>query len=174
MKKILDASEMSRTFRRMTHEILEKNNGVEDIVFAGVVTRGVPIAVRISKNIEQMENVMIQTIPLDITRFRDDNDLNRETVYFSSKSSDYNVHNKTVIIVDDVMYTGRTARAAMEAVLALGRPKRIQLLVLIDRGHRELPIKPDFVGKNIPTSHNERVTVKLLEEDGVDLVAIES
>lgn len=173
MKKILDASEMSRTLKRMTHEILEKNNGVSDIIFAGVVTRGVPIAARISKNIEQMENVKVQTIPLDITRFRDDIDLKGESVYFSSKSSEYDVHDKTVIIVDDVMYTGRTARAAMEAVLALGRPKRIQLLVLIDRGHRELPIKPDYVGKNIPTSRDERVMAKLFEEDGVDLVAIE-
>ena len=142
-------------------------------MFAGVQTRELPLAKRIIENISQMENVQVELIPLDITNYRDDRDLSREKNDFLKRCLQYNVKDKAVIIVDDVMYTGRTARAAMEAILTLGRPSRIQLCVLIDRGHRELPIKADYVGKNIPTSRKERVNVKLLEEDGEDFVGID-
>lgn len=173
MKQVLNEKEITRIIRRMTHEIIEKNEHISQLVFAGVQTRGLPLAKRIIENISQMENVQVELIPLDITNYRDDRDLSREKNDFLKRCLQYNVKDKTVIIVDDVMYTGRTARAAMEAILTLGRPSRIQLCVLIDRGHRELPIKADYVGKNIPTSRKERVNVKLLEEDGEDFVGID-
>lgn len=173
MKQVLNEKEITRIIRRMTHEIIEKNENISQLVFAGVQTRGLPLAKRIIENISQMENVQVELIPLDITNYRDDRDLSREKNDFLKRCLQYNVKDKAVIIVDDVMYTGRTARAAMEAILTLGRPSRIQLCVLIDRGHRELPIKADYVGKNIPTSRKERVNVKLLEEDGEDFVGID-
>lgn len=173
MKQVLNEKEITRIIRRMTHEIIEKNENISQLVFAGVQTRGLPLAKRMIENISQMENAQIELIPLDITNYRDDRDLSREKNDFSKRCLQYNVKDKTVIIVDDVMYTGRTARAAMEAILTLGRPSRIQLCVLIDRGHRELPIKADYVGKNIPTSRKERVNVKLFEEDGEDFVGID-
>ncbi len=173
MKQVLNEKEITRIIRRMTHEIIEKNENINQLVFAGVQTRGLPLAKRIIENISQMENVQVELIPLDITNYRDDRDLSREKNDFLKRCLQYNVKDKAVIIVDDVMYTGRTARAAMEAILTLGRPSRIQLCVLIDRGHRELPIKADYVGKNIPTSRKERVNVKLLEEDGEDFVGID-
>ncbi len=173
MKQVLNEKEITRIIRRMTHEIIEKNENISQLVFAGVQTRGLPLAKRIIENISQMENIQVELIPLDITNYRDDRDLSREKNDFLKRCLQYNVKDKAVIIVDDVMYTGRTARAAMEAILTLGRPSRIQLCVLIDRGHRELPIKADYVGKNIPTSRKERVNVKLLEEDGEDFVGID-
>lgn len=173
MKQVLNEKEITRIIRRMTHEIIEKNENISQLVFAGVQTRGLPLAKRIIENISQMENVQVELIPLDITNYRDDRDLSREKNDFLKRCLQYNVKDKAVIIVDDVMYTGRTARAAMEAILTLGCPSRIQLCVLIDRGHRELPIKADYVGKNIPTSRKERVNVKLLEEDGEDFVGID-
>lgn len=173
MKQVLNEKEITRIIRRITHEIIEKNENISQLVFAGVQTRGLPLAKRIIENISQMENVQVELIPLDITNYRDDRDLSREKNDFLKRCLQYNVKDKAVIIVDDVMYTGRTARAAMEAILTLGRPSRIQLCVLIDRGHRELPIKADYVGKNIPTSRKERVNVKLLEEDGEDFVGID-
>ena len=173
MKRILNEKELSRTLRRITHEMIEKNNGANHLVFAGVQTRGVPIAERIIQNIESMEDIDLDLIPLDITEFRDDRDLEDERVVFRKKSKEFSVDNKSVIIVDDVIYTGRTARAAMEAILSLGRPSQIQLCVLVDRGHRELPIKADYVGKNIPSSHSEKVKVHLKEIDGEDNVTIE-
>jgi len=156
---------------RISHEILEKNKGAQDLVLVGIITRGVQLAKRISKNIAMIENVEIPVGALDVAPFRDDD---RRTSREEDKSQiDFSVEGKKVILVDDVLFTGRTIRAAMDAIISRGRPKSIQLAVLVDRGHREFPIRPDFVGKNIPSSKDtELVKVRLKEVDDEDGVYI--
>lgn len=165
-KELFDAAAIERTIKRISHEILEKNDGVDSICLVGIKTRGVPIAKRIAKCIELIEkrNVIVGT--LDITLYRDD------VVHSGNRSADleFDITGKNVILVDDVIYTGRTVRAALDAVMANGRAAKIQLAALIDRGHRELPIRADYVGKNVPTSKSEIVKVSLVETDGVDKV----
>lgn len=168
---ILDEKGVKRTLTRVAHEIIEKNKGVEDIVLVGIRRRGYPIAQRISQIIEQIEGVKIKVESVDITLYRDDlSKLDEQPIVKDVELM--NVENKKVILVDDVVYTGRTVRAAIEAVMHAGRPEMIQLAVLVDRGHRELPIRADYVGKNIPTSKSEIVSVEVAEIDGNDSVKI--
>ena len=169
---ILDDKSVTRALTRVSHEIIEKNKGVEDIVLIGVKRRGYPIAERIAKNIEKFEGIKIPVGSVDITLYRDDLTIIDEQPHVSDDSVGVEVKDKNVIIVDDVIYTGRTVRAAIDAIFKSGRPKMIQLAVLVDRGHRELPIRPDYVGKNIPTSKSEIVSVEVEEIDGMDSVKI--
>lgn len=171
---ILDEKAIARAITRIAHEIIERNKGIDDCVLVGIKTRGAFIAKRLADRIEQIEGKPIMTGELDITLYRDDLSIknkNQEPLVQQVDIS-HNISNKKVVLVDDVLYTGRTVRAAMDAVMDLGRPAQIQLAVLIDRGHRELPIRADFVGKNIPTSSNERIVVQMEESDGSDRVAI--
>jgi len=168
-KIIFDREAINRSLKRISHEILEKNRHLDDVVLVGIKTRGVFLAERLSKLIQEFEGVDIPFLALDVRGYRDD--VKRE-VGMSSEQPEMALSEKAVIIVDDVLYTGRTVRAAMEAVLEYGRPRSIQLATLIDRGHRELPIRADYIGKNIPTSKLESVNVFLTEIDGEDLVVI--
>lgn len=165
--KMMDEMAISRALKRISHEIIEKNDGVENLCLIGIKTRGIPLAKIIAENIKNFENIEVPVGELDITLYRDDLSMISDIPVLSSTKVDFSIKNKTVIIVDDVIYTGRTARAALDAVMDLGRPSKIQLVVLIDRGHAELPIRANFVGKNIPTSRSEVVSVKLKETDGV-------
>ena len=169
--RIMDEDQIRRSLARITHEIIEKNRGAEHICLLGVKTRGVPLAKMLAENIKKFEGVEVPVGDIDITLFRDD--LNQDSPAASTGCNiPCDVRDYNIIIIDDVMYTGRTSRAAIEAVFNHGRPQSIQLAVLVDRGHRELPIRADFVGKNIPTSKNEKVAVKLTETDGDCFVAI--
>lgn len=169
---IMDADAMRRAIVRISHEIIEKNKGVENVVLVGIRTRGVPIAERIANTIERIENAKVPVGMLDITLYRDDLSTLAYNPIVHGTEIDIDLTGKVVILVDDVLYTGRTIRAALDAIIDMGRPRAIQLAVLIDRGHRELPIRADFAGKNVPTSHKEAVNVSLAEEDGIDEVAI--
>lgn len=169
---LLDEKAIGRTLTRVAHEIIEKNKGVENIILVGIKRRGVPIAQRISILIEQFEGIKLLVASVDITLYRDDlTSLNQQPVLNNSNLG-IDVRGKKIILVDDVLYTGRTARAAIDAIISKGRPQMIQLAVLVDRGHRELPIRADYVGKNIPTSGKEMISVELLEIDGSDSVCI--
>lgn len=170
--QILDDKAIGRTLTRIAHEIIEKNKGTEDVILLGVKRRGYPLAQRIADAIEKIEGVTLQVGSVDITLYRDDLSQISDYPVLNNNSLDVEIKDKIVILVDDVLYTGRTARAALDAVIYHGRPKVIQLAVLIDRGHRELPIRADFVGKNIPTSKEELVSVELVEVDGADSVKI--
>ncbi len=163
---VLDEQALSRALVRISHQIAEKNHGCDNIVFVGIKTRGVPIANRMAQNIEGFEGKKIPVGTLDITLYRDDLSRVSSDPVVNRTDISFDIVDKTVILVDDVLFTGRTARAAMDAVMSIGRPAAIQLAVLVDRGHRELPIRADFVGKNIPTSKSEVVSVKLDETDG--------
>lgn len=169
---LLDEKAIKRTLTRIAHEIIEKNKGVEDIILIGIQRRGVPIAQRLAKLIDEFEDVPVKVGSVDITLYRDDLTELGEQPLINNSSIDLDVRNKKVILVDDVLYTGRTARAAMEAIIKQGRPSNIQLAVLIDRGHRELPIRADYVGKNTPTSRKELVAVKVSEIDDEDSVKL--
>ena len=170
--KLMDEKAIGRAITRISHEIIERNKGIEDVVLVGIKTRGVPIADRISKKIEQIEGSKVDTGQIDITLYRDDlKTINTDPVVNGS-NIDFNINDKIVILVDDVLYTGRTVRSALDAVIDIGRPKAIQLAVLVDRGHRELPIRADYVGKNVPTSKDEIISVKLSETDSEDSVTI--
>lgn len=171
--KILSESDIDRILIRIAHQICEKNNGIEDLCLIGIRTRGVPLAHRLSEFIGRIEGVAPEVGALDITLHRDDIAKDGAPVV-SSTDVPFSVEGKTVVLVDDVIYTCRTARAALDAVMALGRPARIQLCVLIDRGHSELPIRANFVGKNIPTSQEEIIAVRLRESDSEDSVSIYS
>lgn len=171
-KIILDEKAIARALTRLSHEIIERNKGVEDVILLGVKTRGVPLAERIVKKIKEVEGVEIDFEILDITFYRDDLEKKSEDPILNAKLNK-NVENKVVVLVDDVIFTGRTARAAIDAVIDAGRPKSIQLAVLVDRGHRELPLRPDYIGKNVPTSMDEVVHVNVKEIDDVDMVIIE-
>ncbi len=168
---MLSPDGLARSLRRISHEILERNaSSLDRLALVGVLTRGVPIARRISANIHQFEGLELPVGSLDITLHRDDLDQG----YPEVRGSDvpFDVTGKTVVLVDDVLYTGRTARAAMDALLELGRPAAVRLAILIDRGHRELPIRADHVGKNVPTARGQRVLVNLEEADGEDGVIV--
>lgn len=170
--QIMNEDDVNRVLVRMAHQIIEKNHGAGDVCLIGIRTRGVPLARRLAKNIKDIDHADAEVGELDITLYRDDLEKAVSDPVVSETNVPFSVEGKTVILVDDVIFTGRTARAAMEAVMRLGRPARIQLAVLVDRGHSELPIKATFVGKNIPTSLSEIVAVHLLEQDGVTNVAI--
>lgn len=170
--EILDCVAIGRALKRVAHEIVEHNEGCEDVVLVGIKTRGVFIAERIAKNIEEFENCKIPVGILDITPHRDDIDLENSITHKNCTQIDFDVTAKNVILIDDVLFTGRTVRAGIDAIMSLGRPKSIQLAVLIDRGHRELPIRADYVGKNLPTSKSEDVSVRLIEADDKDIVCL--
>lgn len=173
-KIVLDNQTIDRTLTRMAHEIVEKNKGVEHVILVGIKTRGVPIAERLQQKIQQIEGVDVPIGELDITLYRDD--LSKESSLDEPELKETNisvdVNGKTVILIDDVLYTGRTVRASLDAVMDIGRPEFIQLGVLVDRGHRELPIRADYVGKNVPTSNKEVIFVQLTETDQIDQVSI--
>lgn len=166
-KEIVDAMAMQRALTRITYEIIEKNKGINNLVIVGIKTRGVYIAQRIAERLQQLENAEIPVAELDISTYRDD-----ATDRSTKAVLDTNIDGKRVILVDDVLYTGRTIRAALDALMDNGRPAVVNLAVLVDRGHRELPIRADFVGKNIPTAAAERINVNVEEVDGVDSVEI--
>ena len=171
---IMDESAVNRALKRISFEIAERNKGFGGVCFVGVERRGVPLAKKIASFIKSNENIDIPVGSVDIAGYRDDlsvRKISREC-FESENNLDFDVNGKNVVIVDDVICTGRTVRAAMEAVLSFGRPKTIQLAVLVDRGHRELPIRPEFIGKNIPTSSQETVVVSVPEYDGETSVAI--
>ncbi len=171
--KIMDEKAIGRAITRVSHEIIERNKGVEDVVLIGIKTRGIPVATRIADKIESIEGQRIQTGDMDITLYRDDLSEKQIDPIVNSSRIDFDITDKKVILVDDVLYTGRTVRSALDALMDIGRPKSIQLAVLVDRGHRELPIRADYVGKNVPTSRNEIISVKLAECDSEDSVSIE-
>ena len=170
--KLFDEIAIQRALTRIAHEILEKNKGTEDLVLVGIYTRGVPLAIRLADKIREIENVEVPVKKLDITCYRDDIDESGKVMNMNLVDMGGSVQDKVVILVDDVLYTGRTIRAALDALVDFGRPKRIQLAVLIDRGHRELPIRADYVGKNVPTSKDESVAVKLKEVDGCERIIL--
>ncbi len=169
---LLDKDAMNRAITRISHEILERNKGGRDLVLVGIKTRGVPLSERIQAKMRQIEQINVPIGKLDITMYRDDLKQIAADPELHSTSIDVDITNKTIVLIDDVLYTGRTIRAAMDAVMDVGRPAQIQLAALIDRGHRELPIRADFVGKNIPTSEKELIVVKLSEQDDFDEVSI--
>ena len=164
--------DISRAISRITHEILEKNKGAEKLALIGIRTRGVTLANRIRKKINDIENIEVDLGILDITLYRDDLDAGKRNPMIEKTSIPFPLEDKQVVLVDDVLFTGRTIRAAIDALIDIGRPSNVQLGVLIDRGHRELPIRADYVGKNIPTAKNKRVQVLLKEDDGKDEVCI--
>ncbi len=170
--KLLDDKMIDRSLTRLAHEIIEKNKGVDDLVLIGIKSRGVPLAYRLSEKIDQIEGKKLPVGKLDITLYRDDLSLKSYEPDVKGLEVDFGIDGKIVILVDDVIYTGRTVRAAMDAIIDFGRPSAIQLAVLVDRGHRELPIRPDYVGKNVPTSSKEVVKVKLEEMDDASEVSI--
>lgn len=169
---IMDEQAIRRALIRVSHEIIEKNKGVSKVVLVGIRTRGVPLAERLAAEIEKIENVKVPVGILDITLYRDDlSTLGYQPVVHQTQIP-VDISGKKIILVDDVLYTGRTVRSALDAVIDIGRPELIQLAVLVDRGHRELPIRADYVGKNVPTSRKEIVSVQLNDIDGTDKVVI--
>lgn len=173
--QIMDSDDIRRAVTRIAHEIVEKNHGTQNVVLVGIRKRGLPLARRIAGTIEKIEGVQLPTGALDITLYRDDFQLRTVSQQPIVRPTEipFDIDGKVVVLIDDVLYTGRTVRAALDELVDFGRPKAIQLAVLVDRGHRELPIRADFVGKNVPTSGREAVQVKLSEEDKVDEVVIE-
>ena len=175
MSVVMDADRMGRTLARIAHEILERNRGVEELALVGIRTRGVPIARRLARSLREISGHDVPTGTLDITLYRDD--LMRHAVgpqpLVRRTEIPFSIDDKCILLVDDVLYTGRTIRAALDALIDFGRPKAIQLIVLVDRGHRELPIKADYVGKNLPTSLSQSVQVLLTEIDGRDEAEIQ-
>lgn len=169
---IMDQKGLDRALVRISHEIIEKNHGTKNIALVGIRTRGVPIAKRIAEFIKKYEGEELNVGILDITLYRDDLSIIADHPIINSTDIDFNIVGKHIILVDDVLYTGRTSRAAIEAIMEMGRPASIQLAVVIDRGHRELPIRADYVGKNLPTSNSEVIKVELNETDGCDKVVL--
>ena len=163
---------MKRAIARITYEILERNKGTDGLCIVGIFSRGVAIAERIAAKINELEQTFVPCGALDITAYRDDKEAKQTDISADRTNIGFDVKNKKIVIVDDVFYTGRSTRAAIDAIMERGRPKSIQLAVLVDRGHRELPIRPDYVGKNLPTSREESVKVSVTERDGEDSVAI--
>jgi pyrimidine operon attenuation protein/uracil phosphoribosyltransferase len=170
--EIIDADGLRRIIIRIAHEIVERNRGVDDLVLIGIRRRGVPLAARIARKIEEFEALSPTEGSLDVTLYRDDLSAVDHQPIVGPKSEIPDINGKVAVLVDDVLYTGRTVRAAMDALIDFGRPRSIQLAVVVDRGHRELPIRADYVGKNVPTSKKEIIGVKLAELDGVDSVVI--
>ncbi len=175
MAPVIDADRMSRALTRIAHEILERNRGTNELALVGIRTRGVPLARRIARSLKDINGDDVPTGALDITLYRDD--LMRQPVgpqpVVRRTEIPFSIDDRRILLVDDVLYTGRTIRAALDALIDFGRPRAIQLVVLVDRGHRELPIKADYVGKNLPTSPRQSVQVRLQEIDGLDEVTIE-
>jgi pyrimidine operon attenuation protein/uracil phosphoribosyltransferase len=176
MPVVMDGDRLARSLTRIAHEIVERNRGIEDLALVGIRERGVPIARRIARLLQEITGSQVPTGALDITLYRDD--LMRQAVgpqpLVRSTDIPFDLDDRIILLVDDVLYTGRTIRAALDALIDFGRPKAIQLVVLVDRGHRELPIKADYVGKNVPTSRRESVQVRLEEVDGHDEVVIQA
>ena len=170
--QVLDAAALDRALTRIAHEIIERNGGAKDIAFVGLRTRGVTLARRLAAKVAAIDGASVAVGTLDITLYRDDLDL-RGAPVVRGTDIPFPIKDKNVVLVDDVLFTGRTIRAALDALIDLGRPKMIQLAILVDRGHRELPIRPDYIGKNLPTSRREAVAVRLTEHDGEDRVVIE-
>jgi len=170
--QILDEDGIRRALVRMAHEVIEHNRGVKDLGIVGVHTRGIPLAMRLAQEIGRIEGVTPPVGTLDITLYRDDLTTIAKQPVIRETQVPFDVEGRRILLVDDVIYTGRTVRAAMDALIDLGRPRVIQLAVLVDRGHRELPIRPDYVGKNVPTSQREIVSVRLRETDGEERVVI--
>ena len=173
-KTIMTADDIKRTLARIAHEIIEQNKTMNHLILVGMRTRGVPLARRLAANIENFEKVKVPVGALDISLYRDDLSSTDPHPVVQRTSIPTNIDDKLIVLVDDVLFTGRSTRAAMDALIDLGRPRLIQLAVLIDRGHREMPIRPDYIGKNIPSSRHEEVKVQLMETDGIDEVAIVS
>ncbi len=171
-RTVLDARDITRALTRISHEILERNRGADDLVLLGIPSRGVPLAERIAERMASVEGISVPVGSLDVTMYRDDLRLKPARTLMPTDIPPGGIDGKTVVLVDDVLYSGRTIRAALDALTEVGRPKAVQLAVLVDRGHRELPIRADFVGKNLPTSLAERVRVSLEALDGVDAVSI--
>jgi pyrimidine operon attenuation protein/uracil phosphoribosyltransferase len=172
-KAVMGQEEIRRSLARIAHEIIEHNRSLENVVLVGMRTRGVPLARRLALEIARFEDISITVGALDIGLYRDDLSLpDREPPLVEGTDISVNIAGKTVVLVDDVLYTGRSTRAALDALIDLGRPAAIQLAVLVDRGHRELPIRPDYVGKNIPSARDEEIQVRVSETDGVDEVVI--
>ena len=171
--QVMNAEEIRRALVRISHEILERNHKhIENMVFVGIKSRGDMLAYRIAENLERIENISVPVGAIDVTLYRDDINLHETQIQVSSTEIPFEVTGKWVILVDEVLYTGRTTRAAMDAIMDFGRPAAIQLAALVDRGHRELPISADYIGKNVPTSRKEFVRVQLVEEHGIDLAVI--
>ncbi|MDE6491837.1 MAG: bifunctional pyr operon transcriptional regulator/uracil phosphoribosyltransferase PyrR [Lactobacillus sp.] len=170
MKEIIDASGMKRALVRMTYEIIERNKGVHDLVIVGIKTRGLFLANRLAANLKRIENVDVPVGALDVSDYRDDLSKQEKKNLIHNQQLDFDITDKKVVLVDDVLFTGRTIRAALDALMDQGRPATISLAVLVDRGHRELPVRPDFIGKNIPTAMNERIKVSMTEVDDQDSI----
>ena len=168
----MDEAAVLRALKRISHEIVERNNGCENLYIVGIKRRGAPLAKMIAENIGQIENCVVPTDTIDITFYRDDTERHITDPIIKDSQLSFDVFRKKIVLVDDVLYTGRTVRAAMEAIMNHGRPSSIQLAVLVDRGHRELPIRGDYVGKNVPTSKNERIVVKIPPIDQEIAVAL--
>lgn len=170
---IMDAATMQRSLTRVTHEILEGNGGTENLILVGIRTRGIYLAERIAQNIKKFENVEVPVGELDITLYRDDQHFTKEQdPVLNNTNIPFSIEGKNVVLVDDVLFTARTIRAGMDAIMDIGRPKRITVAVLVDRGHRELPIKADYVGKNIPTATSEQISVRITEVDEQEKVTL--
>ena len=170
MKEIIDASGMKRALVRMTYEIIERNKGVNDLVIVGIKTRGLFLANRLAANFKRIENVDVPVGALDVSDYRDDLSKQEKKNLIHNQQLDFDITDKKVVLVDDVLFTGRTIRAALDALMDQGRPATISLAVLVDRGHRELPVRPHFIGKNIPTAMNERIKVSMTEVDDQDSI----
>jgi pyrimidine operon attenuation protein / uracil phosphoribosyltransferase len=169
---LVDSAGFARTITRLAHEIIERNRGTERLAFVGMQTRGVYLAQRLAKKVEEIEGTALSVGVLDTTMYRDDFRTALKQPQVRVTEIPFDLYNLNLVLVDDVLYTGRSVRAALDALMDLGRPQRIQLAVLVDRGHRELPIKPDFVGRNVPTSINEEVRVRMTEVDSEDAVLL--
>ena len=170
--RLLDGGEIRRAVTRIAHEILERNKGAGRLVLAGIAARGDDLARRLAEEIERIEGVPVRVGIIDITFYRDDIGMRAEAPEVHETRIDFDITGTTVVLVDDVLFTGRTVRSAMDALVDFGRPQAIQLAVLVDRGHRELPIRADYVGKNVPTRRDEEVRVRLTETDGADAVVV--
>jgi pyrimidine operon attenuation protein/uracil phosphoribosyltransferase len=171
-RTVLDARDVSRALTRISHEILERNRGSSDLVLLGIPTRGVHLAQRIAAKVSEVEGIEVPVGSLDVTMYRDDLRMRPARALLPTEIPPGGIDDKTVVLVDDVLYSGRTIRAALDAMNDIGRPRAVRLAVLVDRGHRDLPIRADFVGKNLPTSMSESVAVRLAEYDGEDSVTI--
>lgn len=175
MPVVMDGDRVARSLARIAHEIVERNRGVDDVALIGIRARGVPLASRLAAHLQQLTGVAVPTGALDITLYRDDlmqHQVGPQPVIRSTEIP-FTIDGRVILLVDDVLYTGRTVRAALDALIDFGRPQAIQLVALVDRGHRELPIRADYVGKNIPTSRQQTVNVRLVEIDGRDDVEVE-
>ena len=172
--RVMDANDVRRAITRIAHEILERNGGVDGLAIVGIQTRGAFLARRIAGEIEGIENVAVPVGILDITLYRDDLQTIADQPVVNESDIPFDIQGKTLILVDDVLFTGRTVRAALDEIVDFGRPKSVQLAVIVDRGHRELPIRADYVGKNVPTSDSEAIAVRIDEKDGTDDVLIQS